>query len=49
MAINSLLAEKVFAPEDAARLVAAYQRALDQLHLKGPNEAITELIARKIY
>jgi hypothetical protein len=48
VAIRSLLAEKVFQPEDAARMVAAYERALDQLHLQDRSDPVTNLIAKKI-
>jgi hypothetical protein len=48
VAIRSLLAEKVFQPEEAARLVAAYERALDQLDLKDRDDPVTDLVAKKI-
>jgi hypothetical protein len=48
VAIRSLLAEKVFQPEEAARLVAAYERALDQLNLKDRTDPVTSLVAKKI-
>jgi hypothetical protein len=48
VAIRSLLAGKAFQPEEAARLVAAYERALDQLDLKDRNDPVTNLVAKKI-
>jgi hypothetical protein len=48
VAIRALLKETVFEPQEAARLVAAYERALDQLHLKDRNDPMTDLIAKKI-
>ena len=48
VAIRSLLAEKAFQPEDAARLVAAYEHALARLHLKDRDDPITDLVAKKI-
>ena len=48
MAITSLLEERVFQPEEAARLVAAYERALAQLNLTNRDDPVTELIAKKI-
>jgi hypothetical protein len=48
LAIRSLIAGKAFQPEEAARLVAAYEFALDQLHLKDRNDPVTDLVAKKI-
>src|SRR4051794_5398921 len=48
VAIRSLLAEKVFQPEETARLVAAYERALHQLNLKDRTDPVTSLVAKKI-
>lgn len=48
MAIYRILQNSPFAPEDISRLVAAYEAALQALGLADRNDALTELVARKI-
>lgn len=48
MAVSLILEGRVFEPEEAARLVAAYERALAELHLTNRDDPITELVAKKI-
>lgn len=48
MAINRLLKEAAFGPEDVRRMTAAYEAALRLLQLKDHNDPVTELVAAKI-
>ncbi len=48
MAINRLLKEAAFSPEDVRRMTAAYDAALQLLRLNDRNDPVTELVATKI-
>lgn len=48
MAINRLLGEAAFSPEDVRGLSAAYEAALQLLQLKDRADPVTELVAAKI-
>jgi len=48
MAIFRLLQGAVFSPEDIARMVAAYEKALPLIGLKDRDDLITEMVALKI-
>lgn len=48
MAIQRLLTEGSFDPDDVRRLTAAYEGALDLLRLQDRRDPVTELIAAKI-
>ena len=48
MAIRRILQNMPLLPEDATRLVAAYEAALKALDLADRSDAITEMVARKI-
>jgi hypothetical protein len=48
MAINRLLREVAFSPEEIARMAAAYEAALQLLRLTDRNDPVTEIIAKKI-
>lgn len=48
VAIQRLLREGSFDPEDIRRLTAAYESALELLRLQDRSDPITELIAAKI-
>lgn len=48
MAIQRLLREGSFDPEDIRRLTAAYEGALELLRLQDRSDPVTELIAAKI-
>jgi len=48
VAIYRLLQEAAFDEADIYRMTAAYEAALEILHLKNRDDPITELIAKKI-
>lgn len=48
MAIYRLLQEGAFAPEEISRMSAAYEAAVKLLRLKDRDDAVTEIVARKI-
>jgi hypothetical protein len=48
MPINRLLKDSNFGPGEIAKLNAAYSYALRELSLVGRNDALTEMLARKI-
>jgi hypothetical protein len=48
MAINRLLQEAAFSPEDIVRMTAAYEAALRLLGLTDRNDPVTEIVAKKI-
>jgi len=48
MAINRLLQEAAFSPEDIVRMTAAYEVALRLLGLTDRNDPVTEIVAKKI-
>ena len=48
VAMQRLLKEAVFDPDEVARLVAAYESALKLLRPKDRTDAVKELVAKKI-
>ena len=48
MAINRLMLEASFGPDEIAVMTAAYDAALELLRLKDRTDPVTELVARKI-
>ena len=48
MALDRLLREATFSADEIARMTAAYEAALQLLHLKDRNDPVTELVAKKI-
>jgi hypothetical protein len=48
MTIHRILQNTPFGPEDIERLVSAYERTLRTLSLKGRDDPLTELIAKKV-
>ena len=48
MAIYRLIASGTFGPDEIRVMVAAYERALVDLHLTDRDDPLTELIARSI-
>jgi len=48
MPINRLLEGRTLGPEEVRRLNAAYERALRELSLVDRNDALTEIVAKKV-
>jgi hypothetical protein len=48
VAIYRLFNREVFSASEQARLAAAYECALEKLHLKDRDDPVTELLAEKI-
>ena len=48
MAIRRLAQEASFSPEDIARMVSAYEAALQLLRLTDRNDPVTVMVAKKI-
>ena len=48
MAMQRLLRDAVFSPEDIARMTAAYDAALQLLRLVDRTDPVTEIVAKKI-
>ena len=48
MAIKRLLQEATFDQRDIERMSAAYEGAVSLLRLKGPQDAVAQLVAAKI-
>ena len=48
MAIYRSINAEAFAPSERARLAAAYECALEKLHLKDRDDPVTEVLAKKI-
>ena len=48
MAIYRLFSREPFSPSEQARLAAAYECALEKLHLKNRDDPVTEVVAEKI-
>ena len=48
MAIRRLAQEALFSPEDIARMVSAYEAALQLLRLTDRNDPVTVMVAKKI-
>ena len=48
MAIYRLFSREPFSPSEQAQLAAAYECALEKLHLKNRDDPVTEVVAEKI-
>ncbi len=48
MTIHRFLENTPLEPEDVERLVSAYEKALRALSLKGRDDPLTELVAKKV-